>query len=135
MAKEIKRKYLVDIKDFNKIVGLSQDNKLSIKQCYLQNAKNLVIRLRLQNSINEEKAFIKILNSKYNAQKYENYPKGKDGLYNQGFDGYGYLLGEPLTLITNDAQIKGDVEEPSFYSKADSIIINGDEVKLFKSNN
>ncbi len=60
MAKEIKRKYLVDIKDFNKIVGLSQDNKLSIKQCYLQNAKNLVIRLRLQNSINEEKAFIKI---------------------------------------------------------------------------
>ena len=60
MAKEIKRKYLVDIKDFNKIVDLSQDNKLSIKQCYLKNAKDLVIRLRLQNSINEEKAFIKI---------------------------------------------------------------------------
>lgn len=82
-----------------------------------------------------EKAFIKILNSKYNAQKYENYPKGKDGLYNQGFDGYGYLLGEPFILITNDTQIKGDIEEPNFYSKADSIIVNGDNVKLINSNN
>ena len=61
--------------------------------------------------------------------------RSKDGLYNQGFDGYGYLLGEPFILITNDTQIKGDIEEPNFYSKADSIIVNGDNVKLINSNN
>lgn len=79
-----------------------------------------------------EKAFIKILDSKYNAQKYENYPKGIDGLYNQGLNGYSYCIGESLTLITDETEITGESCPFGLYQNTDSILIQGDEVKLLK---
>lgn len=79
-----------------------------------------------------EKAFIKILNAKYNTQKYVNYPKGKDGLYNKGLNGYAYCIGESLTLITDTSEIKGDDCPFYTYENADSIIITGDKVELLK---
>ena len=58
MAKEIERKYL--IKDLNALNLKDRQDFLSIKQCYLKDDKNFIVRLRLQDSINGHKAFITI---------------------------------------------------------------------------
>ncbi len=58
MGKEIERKYL--IKDLNPLNLKDRKDFLSIKQCYLKDDKNFIVRLRLQDSINEHKAFITI---------------------------------------------------------------------------
>lgn len=58
MAKEIERKYL--ILDLNALNLKDRKDFLSIKQCYLKDDKNFIVRLRLQDSINEHKAFITI---------------------------------------------------------------------------
>ena len=58
MAKEIERKYL--IKDLNALNLKDRKDFLSIKQCYLKDDKNFIVRLRLQDSINGHKAFITI---------------------------------------------------------------------------
>lgn len=81
-----------------------------------------------------EKAFINILNSKYNQQKYKNYPKGKDGIYNEGLTGYSYCIGESLTLVTDDTEISGESCPFDLYQNSDSIVITGDNVELLKTN-
>jgi len=54
-----------------------------------------------------EKAFVKILDSKYNEEKYENYPHGEDGLYGKGLDRYGYILDEDIELVTARRSFRG----------------------------
>jgi len=54
-----------------------------------------------------EKAFVKILQSKYNAVKYQSYPKGKDGLYDFGLTSYSYQIDEDLTFVTPTQKIRG----------------------------
>ena len=78
-----------------------------------------------------EKALVSSLNSKYNTIKFKNYPKGKDGLYDAGLKRYGYLIGENITLITNNEIIKGDkFNEYNLANKADVIFIEGDETSI-----
>ena len=90
----------------------------------------------LQITADAEKAFIKILDSQYNEQKYANYPKGSDGLYNTGLNSYCYLIGEDITLSTDTNEIAGDhFTENKLPKKADGIFINGDDVKLLKHEN
>jgi hypothetical protein len=80
-----------------------------------------------------EKAFIQVLDSKYNTVKYKNYPKGEDGLYNEGLTRYGYILGESMTLITDKEKIRGDtISKYTFYESADMIMIEDDEVTIVK---
>lgn len=75
-----------------------------------------------------EKAFVSMLASKYNEVKFRQYPKGKDGLFSKGLQGYSYSINYDLTLSTDKARFVGRYEN----FNRDSIIINGDEVKLFK---
>jgi hypothetical protein len=80
-----------------------------------------------------EKAYIKIIDSKYNTVKYPNYPKGTDGLYDSGLYRYGYALGEDITFVTDHAEIHGKYAgENSFFSNADLILIEDDKVSLLK---
>lgn len=80
-----------------------------------------------------EKAFIQVLDSKYNTEKYKNYPKGKDGLYNEGLTRYSYIIGESMTLITDKEKIRGDSSsEYTFYESADMIMVEDDEVTIVK---
>jgi hypothetical protein len=78
-----------------------------------------------------EKAFVKILDSKYNEVKYENYPLGGDGLYGRGFDRYGYIIDEDIEIVTATCSIRG-VHNYLFNQSIhpDFIYINGDEVSL-----
>jgi hypothetical protein len=54
-----------------------------------------------------EKAFVKILDSKYNEEKYENYPRGEDGLFGRGFDRYGYVIDEDIEFVTARRTFRG----------------------------
>ena len=69
-----------------------------------------------------------MLESKYNAMAYKQYPKGKDGLFSKGLQGYSYSINYDLTLSTDKASFVGKYEN---YNR-DSIIIHGNEVKIFK---
>ena len=75
-----------------------------------------------------EKAFVSMLESKYNEVKFRQHPKGKDGLFSKGLQGYSYSINYDLTLSTDKASLVGKYEN----FNRDSIIIHGNEVELFK---
>jgi hypothetical protein len=54
-----------------------------------------------------EKAFIKIMQCKYNTQKYAAYPKSLDGLYPLGFDRYSFIINECISFKTKTARVRG----------------------------
>lgn len=78
-----------------------------------------------------EKAFVSILNSKYNEIKFKNYPDGKDGLFNKGLQGYAYSINYDLTLSANEIDFVGKYGD----FRRDYIIIHGNDVELQKLNN
>lgn len=77
-----------------------------------------------------EKAFVSILDSKYNEVKFKNYPKGADGLYNKGLQSYSYTINYDLILTTTKADIIGKYGD---FIARDAIIIGNDGVKLLKA--
>ncbi|WP_133125666.1 hypothetical protein [Xanthomonas prunicola] len=78
-----------------------------------------------------EKAFVSLLKPKYNNELYRNYPKGKDGIYNEGYTGYSYSLSDGLVFRTNFGSMKGARERGTTMSNdADFISIKGESVKL-----
>jgi hypothetical protein len=82
-----------------------------------------------------EKAFTRIVQSSYNAIRYNRYPRGEDGLYGEGLDGYGYVIDEDLTFTTETATIRGrrGVLEPPDKKDADMIFVEGDSVNLVRA--
>lgn len=80
-----------------------------------------------------EKAFVSLLKPQYNEQLFKNYPKSVDGLYQQGLKRYGYVIGEEISFVTPNGIICGGVNRfgnPT--SAADTILVEGDEVRLVK---
>ncbi|RYZ77889.1 MAG: hypothetical protein EOP05_00220 [Proteobacteria bacterium] len=83
-----------------------------------------------------EKAFLKFLKTEYNTETFENYPKGRDGLYNLDLDGYMYSLGEDLKLTTDTAELRGSFEPIASARRgmrADCIVIRGNTVTLVRA--
>ena len=82
-----------------------------------------------------EKAFIHLLDTRYNEVKYPNYPRSKDGLWEVGHQAYGYAIAENLTFVTQGATFRGGrdnalgVPDPG----ADHIFVRGENVTLFKA--
>ena len=79
-----------------------------------------------------EKAFINILDCKYNEVKYKNYPEGADGLSNVGLTRYGYFIDEDITFMTPKGKIRG--VHDIFTIKGchpDLIFIEDDSVEVF----
>jgi len=78
-----------------------------------------------------EKAFVKILDSKYNEEKYENYPLGGDGLYGKGLDRYGYIIDEDIEFVTARRSFRG---AHNYFSNRsvhpDFILAQGDTVTV-----
>jgi hypothetical protein len=48
-----------------------------------------------------EKALIKAFNPRYNIQKYDSYPKSKNGLYKDKYHTLTYSIADPITLVYN----------------------------------
>lgn len=82
-----------------------------------------------------EKAFVRLLDPKYNTVKYQSYPKGSDGLYGSTLVRYGYSLGENITFNAPNATFRGSWDpHRQFVSNAgDCIFVEGGEVDLFVS--
>ncbi|WP_167631694.1 hypothetical protein [Mariprofundus ferrooxydans] len=81
-----------------------------------------------------EKAFINILDCKYNEVKYENYPAGADGLSDAGLTRYGYFIDEDITFIAPKGKIRGvhDIFQQN-NRQPDLIFIEGDSVEVVTS--
>ena len=81
-----------------------------------------------------EKAFVSLIQSRYNTIQYKKYPRGKDGLFNTGLSRYCYIIGEDLTFSGPGATIVGAFE-PDFLASndADVIFVEGEESCLLKS--
>ena len=78
-----------------------------------------------------EKAFIKLLDPRYNDQKYSTYPRSADGLYGSSLRAYAYVIDENIVLNTGTSAIKGahDRLHP-ISNNADGIFIQGEDVRL-----
>lgn len=77
-----------------------------------------------------EKAFVKLLDPAYNVTKFQNYPKGTDGLYGQGLTNYAYSLNENMRFMTSKLVFKGAYSEAGLDNRQDCILVEGDEVQL-----
>ncbi len=81
-----------------------------------------------------EKAFVKILNCKYNEVKFENYPFSTDGLFHTNVDRYAFCIDEDISFVTTDNVIQGDRSTSTSFSKSDFIIVDKIKVDLIKTN-
>jgi hypothetical protein len=78
-----------------------------------------------------ERAFIKMLRTKYNDLRYDNYPMGKGGVYGSGLDRYCYGIAENITFRIGDIEIVGGyIPNMPISNEADFIFIEGDHVEL-----
>ena len=76
-----------------------------------------------------EKAYVSLLKSKYNDVKFKQYPKGADGLYDKGLNGYIYSINYDLRLYTEQEEISGKYEDLD----RDGILVQKNTVKIIKS--
>lgn len=76
-----------------------------------------------------EKAFVSMLDAKYNEVKFRNYPKGGDGLYDKGLQGYIYGINYDIKLVTKTAEFVGKYGR---YFERDCIFVQGDDVEILK---
>jgi hypothetical protein len=83
--------------------------------------------------IDAEKAFVHLLDPKYNVEKFAAYPRSEDGLWGSGYDCYGFVLIDNLTFTTNSVTFRGSGQPrwDTFDDHADMIITTGDVVELF----
>lgn len=77
-----------------------------------------------------EKAFINLLNTKFNKVKYNQFPKGEDGLYSEGLKNYIYTIKEDISFYTDDIQFNGIFNEAA---DSDFIFVEGDVAKIVKA--
>jgi hypothetical protein len=78
-----------------------------------------------------EKAFVHLLDPPYNRENFVNYPKGKDGLFGQGYRRYGYVFGEQMAFNAPHGRVRGGVDQFGMISNdADVIFVEGDKVTL-----
>jgi hypothetical protein len=78
-----------------------------------------------------EKALVSQLLPPYNRTTFQDYPRGKDGLYGLGFDAYSYFIGEALTFTTSTAAMRGvDPRIAPARAGANVIIVAGDDVTM-----
>lgn len=76
-----------------------------------------------------EKAFVHLLDPPYNREKFVNYPKSKDGLFGQGYQRYGYVIGEQMAFNTLHGRVRGGVDQFGIITNdADAIFVEGETV-------
>lgn len=77
-----------------------------------------------------EKAFVNLLDPEYNVVKFDQYPKGDDGLYGEGLTNYSYAIGENMRFTTSNGTFKGFYSDSNFDNRQDCITVEGDRVEL-----
>lgn len=82
-----------------------------------------------------EKAFIHLLDTKYNEVKYENYPRSTDGLDGKGLDRYSFSIREQISICTDKAEVRGVYfkEDCRFMDYQDQIMVVEDMAMIVKA--
>jgi len=81
-----------------------------------------------------EKAFVNLLKPAYNKQLFRSYPKGTDGLYGNGYQRYGYVIGEQMAFNTAHGTLRGGLGPLGLISNdADAIFVEGATVTLYRA--
>lgn len=111
--KSVEIKMFLEEKDFDEIGKNELDNYLAI-------------------IADAEKAFVKILNAKYNEVKFENYPISRDGLYPTSIEKHTFSIDEDVTFITDTNTIRGARKRMDSLRQGDFIAISKDNVELIK---
>lgn len=83
-----------------------------------------------------EKAFVRLLQTKYNRIKYKGYPRSIDGLSQHELTRYSYSINEVIKFVTASAEFNGDRNNITNLPgpKADLIAIEGETVDLVTAN-
>lgn len=83
--------------------------------------------------IDAEKAFVHLLDPKYNVERFTSYPRSKDGLYGYGYQRYGFVLVENLTFLTANHTFRGSGQPQYglFDNYADMLTTSGETVELY----
>lgn len=76
-----------------------------------------------------EKAFVKLMNTKYNEVKYEKYPYSKDGLYTTELDRYLYSINEEIVIYTDEVEFSGAYGLDKI---KDVVVVEGDRAEIIK---
>ncbi len=83
--------------------------------------------------LDAEKAFVRLLDPQYNVEKFASYPRSKDGLYGYGYQRYGFIIQENMTLETTVHSLRGS-RHPAlgvFEQDVDMVTVTGDRVELW----
>ncbi|WP_057429660.1 hypothetical protein [Pseudomonas syringae group genomosp. 3] len=82
-----------------------------------------------------EKAFVSLLQPRYNLVRFTQYPKGKDGLFNSKLNNYAFSIGEALAFNTPHGKIRGykGVLFGGVSNKADFIYVDEETSRLYIS--
>jgi hypothetical protein len=82
-----------------------------------------------------EKAFIHLLDTKYNEVKYENYPSSVDGLSSEQLDNYSFAICEQISICTEKGEIRGVYlnDDYRFMDYQDQIVVSGDSAMIVKA--
>lgn len=81
-----------------------------------------------------EQAFIKLLDPKYNNQKYKNYPNNPGNLSAAGHRAYAYVIGESLTFNTPSGTIRGGHDPQLGWSpEADAIMVRDGALHFYRA--
>jgi len=110
--------FLFDV-DITNINVLQDEKDFEEELFYRTEDKNAVFA-------DAEKAFVSLLQTKYNKIKFENYPMGADGLYFEGLTRYVYSIAEDITFYTDDIVFHGDFK----LLIQDGIFVEGDTAQI-----
>lgn len=107
---------------FFRVFDTDEDFKSALREPGFAHTRNIA---------DAEKAFINILQAKYNDVRYKNYPQSTDGLYGLGLTTYAYVIAEDVQFQTQTTAIKGGYAPGLPCSnEADAIEIQSDSVSL-----
>lgn len=89
----------------------------------------------IRNIADAEKAFVSVLQSRYNDVRFGAFPKGDDGLYGAGLTRYGYVISEDVEFVTDAVSFRGGygVANLPCSNDADLVLVEGDEVSLHRA--
>jgi hypothetical protein len=91
----------------------------------IENPNKLIEQRKI--ALDVEKALIKCLDPRFNKEKFSNYPKSVDGLYNENLDKIVYQIRENILLNYDDGTFIGDI----VLHRASFIGVSGSEAELF----
>lgn len=80
-----------------------------------------------------EKAFVRMLNTKYNTVTYPNFPRGKDGLYRERLSRYAFAIDDEIILNAGPNRFRSvATKNMKPWHQGDFIFVKGEDVEIVR---